>query len=65
MMNLFHNSTSFHTKLSYSVNESLSEGAVHEGEAWAIEQKHETKRLRDPKETHYESWKAVLLTFSA
>jgi hypothetical protein len=43
------------TQLSYSINESLSEVAVHVGEAGMSGQKHVAKRLSVPKETPYES----------
>ena len=43
------------TQLSYSVNESHREDAVHVGEAGVSGQKHEAIRLSIPKEKPYES----------
>ena len=50
-----HKIEEFPPQLSYSVNESLSEGAVHVGKAEISGQKHATKRLSVPKETPYQS----------
>jgi len=44
----------FLPQLSYSINESLSEVAVHGGEAGMSGQKHVAIRLSVPKETPYE-----------
>jgi hypothetical protein len=51
------------TQLSYSVNDSLSEVAVHGGAAGISGQKHAAKRLSVPQEKPYESWKKQLFCY--